>query len=227
MPFEHVPQDQFIINSLARLIASTNEGGEERSIYNSAIGFGVDEIVRHNLRQLSQQRGPVRRWRDLLEGAIERSAERLQQELDSHQLRFNLEPYLGAARKSLESAAKELFELNRKLIESREQKRIAEKSSVTIFEARRRYEVSELGLLDSVEGFLATPSADVAALNIERIRDAFPTEGEWFPFEVSVEDLVFVIDDDGGIFVSTENFPREVLDRARAVLHRLAEVLYS
>jgi hypothetical protein len=82
-------------------------------------------------------------------------------------------------------------------------------------------------LLESIEGLLATPTENVTALNIDGIRQAFPTQGEWFPFEVSLDNFLFVVDDDGAIFISTENFPKEVLDRARTILHKLAEMLYS
>jgi hypothetical protein len=227
MRFEHVPQDRFIINSLVRMIAASEEVAGEAQSYNTAIGCGVDELVKQNMRQLSQQRAGIREWEDLLDVAVQRSADQLQRELNSHRLSFNLDPYLGQARESLEAAAKEMSGLNRKLIESRERKRIGEKTPVSSVDARRHYEVSELGLLESIEGLLATPTAGVAALNVDGIRQSFPTEGAWFPFEVRVDDLLFVIDDDGAVFISTENFPREALDRARAVLHRLAEILYS
>ena len=42
-----------------------------------------------------------------------------------------------------------------------------------------------------------------------------------------MESLLFVIDDDGSIFVSTENYPTEMLDKARTILHDLAGFLYS
>jgi hypothetical protein len=227
MRFEHVPQDRFVVNSLLRMIAASGEeaGGEQS--YNTAIGCGVDELVKQNMRRLSQQRAEIRGWEDLLGVAVKMSADQLQQELDSHRLTFDLDLYLRQARKSLEAAAKEMSGLNRKLGESRERRRIGEKTPVSTVDARRHYEVSELGLLESIEGLLATPTAGVAALNVDGIRQEFSTEGEWFPFEVRAGDFLFVIDDDGAVFISTENFPREALDRARTVLHRLAELLYA
>jgi hypothetical protein len=227
MPLEHVPQDRFIINSLVRMIAASNREAKEEQSDNIAIGCGVEELVKQNLRLLSQEQASVHGWEGLLDMALRRSADQLQRELDSHRVTFDLEPYLTDARDSLEAAAKEMSGLNRKLIESREKKRIAEKAPIGSADAHRRYEVSELGLLESIEGLLATPTAGVATLNVDGIRRAFPTEGEWFPFEVRVDDFLFVIDDDGAVFISTENFPREALDRARAVLYRLAEMLYS
>lgn len=227
MRFEHVPQDRFIITSLVRMMASSEDEAGAAKSYNTAIGCGVDELVKQNMRHLSQERAGVRGWEDLLDFAVERSAGQLQEELDSHRLRFDLGPYLDHAKESLEAAAKEMSGLSRKLMESRERKRIGEKTPVSTVDARPRYEVSELGLLESIEGLLATPTAEVAGLNMDGIRDRFTTEGEWFPFEVQVDDFLFVIDDDGSLFISTENFPREVLDRARTVLHRLAEMLYS
>jgi hypothetical protein len=127
----------------------------------------------------------------------------------------------------LAPAAKEMSGLTRKLIESKGRKRIGEKTPVSTVDARRHYDVLELGLLESVQGLLAIPAPDVGALDVDGIRQAYPTEGDWFPFEVRVDDLLFVIDDDGSLFISTENFPRDVLGRAKLALHHLAEKLYS
>lgn len=227
MPIKYVPQDRFIIESLVKMISTLgDESGVEDGRYNTAIGFGLDEVVRQNLRRIAQRQGPVGSWDDMLEHAIHQSAEQLKRELDSHGLRFDVGPYLNNTRDSLASAAKEIVGLNRKLIESKERKRIAEKTPVTT-DNRRQFEISELGLLDSVEGLLATPTAGVNSLNIEKMQETFPCDGEWFPFEVRVDDLLFIVDDDGTIFVSTENFPNEALERARSVLYRLAGILYS
>jgi len=227
MPVKHVPQDQFVIGSLVKMISTLSDQAEEGRVYNTAIGFGIDEAVRNNMRRLMQRRTPMVGWNDLLDDAIHESAEQVQHELSLHGLRFDLGQYLDNARGSLASAAKEMLGLNRKLIESRERKRIAEKTPVATAGSRRHYEISELGLLDSVEGILATPTDDVSSLNVEKIQEAFTTVGDWFPFEVNVDGLVFIVDDDGAIFVSTENYPKEALERAKAGLHRLAEILYS
>ena len=64
-------------------------------------------------------------------------------------------------------------------------------------------------------------------MDLDALSARFPLEGEWFPYEVTVEDMVFVVDDDGTVFVSTENFPREVRERARAMLEEIAALLYS
>jgi hypothetical protein len=226
MRIEHVPQDRFIANSLVRMIAASDDQDVAARSYNTTIGCGVDELVKQNMRHLSQQGVSVRGWEALLDMAVERSAGMLRHELDSHLLAFDLGPYLQHAKESLKEAAKEMDGLKRKLMDSREKRRIGEKTPVSTVGARRHYEVLELGLLDSIDGLLATPTADVGGLNLDGIRQAFAIEGEWFPFEVQVDGFLFVIDDDGALYISTENFPKELLERARAVLHRLAETLY-
>ncbi len=227
MQFKHVPQDRFVIDSLVRMIAASGGEAETAESYNTAVGCGIDELVKHNMRQLSQQESRAGGWQELLAVAVRQSTEQLQRELVSHHVTFDLAPYLHQSLESLESAAKEMSGLNRKLIESRGLKRIGEKTPVKMIDARRHYEVSELGLFGSIEGLLATPTAGVAALNVEGIQETFPTEGEWFPFEVRVEEFLFVIDDDGAVFISTENFPVELLDKAKSVLHKVAETLYG
>lgn len=97
--------------------------------------------------------------------------------------------------------------LSCKLAESKSRKRISEKSPITAIDARSPYELFRLGFVDSIEGLLAIPTPDVATLDIDRIREEFRTNGDWFPFEVAVDDLVFVLDDDGSLYISTENFP--------------------
>jgi hypothetical protein len=207
------------------MAACEDDPGETRS-YNSAVGCGVDELVKQNMRQLSQGRVEVRGGDDLLDAALRHTTDQLQNALDSHRVTFDLAPYLEHANESLGAVAKELSDLSNKLIESKSQKRVGEKIPIAGADDHGLYEVLELGLLESIEGLLVTPTVRVATLNVDSIRQAFPTKGEWFPFEVTVDDFIFVIDDDGALFISTENFPSEVLDRARNVLHRLAETLF-
>jgi hypothetical protein len=227
MMFEYIPQDRFIVNSLVRMIATADDEALAAKSYSTAIGCGVDEFVKHNMRLLSQQQLGISEWEDLLDEAVRHSADQLRRELDSHHLTFDFQPYFRHTRESLEEAAKEMTGLSQRLIESRERKRLREKTPAITADTRRRYDVSELGLLESIEGLLATPTPNVATLGIDKIKQTYRTEGEWFPFEVKVDNLLFVIDDDGTVFISTENFPDELIDRARVVLHQLAELLYS
>jgi hypothetical protein len=226
MRLEHVPQGRFVVNSLINMMAACEDDPGETRSYNSAVGCGVDELVKQNMRHLSQRRGEVRGGDNLLEAALRQTTDQLQKALDSHSLTFDLAPYLEHASESLGAVANELSDLSNKLIESKAQKRVGEKMPIAGADDHGLYEVLELGLLESIEGLLVTPTVDVASLNVDSIRQAFPTKGEWFPFEVTVDDFIFVIDDDGALFISTENFPREVLDRARNVLQRLAGILY-
>jgi hypothetical protein len=227
MSFDHVPQEQFVVNSLVKLVADLAEKGRARDTYNSAVGNGVDELVRQNLRQLSQDGRGFRRGEELLSAAIEKSRGQIKRGLDEKRLLLDLSQYLNHAKVSLINPAIELFDLNRKLVESKSRKRVADKFKAKTHDDRHTYEVSELGLLGSVEGLLATPTSDVKSLNIERVRENYSTQGEWFPFEVIAGDLLFVIDDDGVIFVSTENFPRDMMEGAMAILHQIAEILYA
>lgn len=227
MKFEHVTQDQFIVNSVVKLITDISSKGRPRDTYIAAVGSGVDELVRQNLRLLSQTRQGFRRGEDLLKAAISKSKQQLDSSLSENRLYFNLSQYLDHAKDYLETPAKELVELNKKLMESKDNNRIPDKSRKNTLDDRYTYEVLELGLLNSIEGLLAVPTGDVKSLNLGTIRESFPTTGEWFPFEVNVNGLLFVIDDDGSIFVDTENLPRDMLDRIKIALHRVADELYN
>jgi hypothetical protein len=52
-------------------------------------------------------------------------------------------------------------------------------------------------------------------------------EGEWFPYEVHADEFVFVIDDDGSIFVSTANLPGELREKASRMIRQIADALYD
>jgi hypothetical protein len=74
MKFEHIPQDRFIVNSIIRIIGLTNGGDHANPTYNSGISFGIEELVKQNMRQLSQEGEVTRGWQGLLGGSLERSA---------------------------------------------------------------------------------------------------------------------------------------------------------
>src|SRR5205823_5959411 len=103
MPFEHVPQDRFILNSLSKMIATSAGEAEEQRSYDTAIGFGIEEFIRHSMRQLAQER--IGAWDDddLLDAAVHQCAAQLQREIDSKRLRFDLARYLDHARDSLKA----------------------------------------------------------------------------------------------------------------------------
>ena len=102
-----------------RLVEEQSGEALSSEAYFSTLGNGVDEVVRSNLRGLSQEGSGFGHWRQLLMRASERSKDQLTRAFQAQGLAFDLSPYLTHARKSLEVAARELFALNKKLIDSK------------------------------------------------------------------------------------------------------------
>ncbi len=98
--------------------------------------------------------------------------------------------------------------------------RLSESSRIPI-------EITELGLSGFIEGLLAKAflnNSEGYNINLENLE--YRVEGEWFPFEVMIEDFVFTIDDDGTIFVSVENLPQRLVLKAKEMLQVIANQLY-
>ncbi len=183
------------------------------------------------MRRLAQQPSGCGWWQDLLRSAIDNTLEGVQAATGGQRMRFDLEPYLREASTSLQSVAKEICRLSGKLRESRTAKRVYDKARLTEetgeAEDDLSFEIRELGLLDSIEGLLAIPVDDSGTINIDAIKEDYEVMGDWFPYEVIFGESVYVVDDDGTVFVSTENFPREYLERVRETLAGIASRLYS
>ena len=54
----------------------------------------------------------------------------------------------------------------------------------------------------------------------------YEVEGEWFPLQVTVEELPLVIDDDGCIYIRIQNFPTILLEQAKQAIVCLAGQIY-
>jgi hypothetical protein len=89
--------------------------------------------------------------------------------------------------------------------------------------------VHELGLKEAIQGILVEPTEQVEEIDIDSIREhgRWRVQGEWFPYAVYANEFVFVIDDDGSVFVSTINLPVELRDKANSIIRQIADLLYD
>ncbi|PSB22911.1 hypothetical protein C7B76_01870, partial [filamentous cyanobacterium CCP2] len=87
------------------------------------------------------------------------------------------------------------------------------------------FEVREVGLRE-VEALMVSPLSSECELDLEWLRQSYSVEGNWFPLYVAIEELGFVVDGDGTIFISTENFPAVLLEKARRLMVEVANHLY-
>jgi hypothetical protein len=77
------------------------------------------------------------------------------------------------------------------------------------------------------EGLLVQPTGDDFEINLEGLPEGGTVRGDWYPYEVQYEDILFIVDDDGSIFVTVENFPERLVVRVREQLHELARRIYG
>jgi hypothetical protein len=74
---------------------------------------------------------------------------------------------------------------------------------------------------------LIFPLADVVDVDLDRLKQTYSVEGDWFPFQIKLGDFTFVLDDDGSIFTSTDHFSERMMTDARQIIEQIAHQLYS
>jgi hypothetical protein len=148
--------------------------------------------------------------------------------LATNDIEVNLNGYVAAVREKLAFPAKEIYRLGEQLGTSRRAQRLGTKEEL-VSESGSPFIIHELGLREAIQGLLVEPSQDRMELNFDALgrHEGWRLEGEWFPYELYADDFVFVIDDDGSIFVPTANLPPELQHRASDLLKHIAELLYN
>ena len=147
---------------------------------------------------------------DLLDSSIDKALADLSQSTRTNNIHL-LRNYFATIRKRLKYTAQEIAELQSKYQETSENsetnfKRIFEPDSST------KFNVTALGI-DEVKGFWASPilSDQTIQIDLDYLQNVGQVKGDWFPLEVAIGELNFVIDDDGSVYVSTENFPERLI----------------
>jgi hypothetical protein len=225
MKLRMTSQEQFILNNIIEIIKNLKKRQEEKSIYSSAIEFAISELVRGELRIIARESEWVVEKENLLHKALKLTKQKVLEKLEKCGISFDITNYFENVEKSLEYPAREVSELRKQLMRSKELERFGKKTSSSS-ETGVSFEITELGLRDSIEGLLACPLAETYEIDPEKIKESYEVEGDWFPFHVNIDDFTFIVDDDGTIFVSTENFPKDLISRANEILRRLANQLY-
>ena len=180
------------------------------------------------MRTLAQTERWLPTASQLLGLAIDRVMERVKAALGNRGIGLDFKKYVAAVREKLAFPAKEIQKLSTQLDESRQSHRLGSKEELVSDDGSHLL-VHELGLRDAIQGLLVEASEDRTELNLDNLREqpSWRLQGEWFPYELYVDDFVFVIDDDGSIFVSTANLPLELRHRASELLRRIADLLYA
>lgn len=201
----------------------------ESKEYSNILNYSIDELTKINMRKIAEEDDYGRHDTEILSEAISLSKATLNQESKKHNLDIDFSGYFKETEKSLEPVAKEISRLRGKLFTSRKEKRIGGKEMVSMIETDHRttFDIVEIGLKESIDGLFSIPPIESFEFDIERTRKYFNMAGEWFPFEITIDDFKFILDDDGTIFVSVENYPDNLIEKARVSLQDLANKIYS
>ena len=137
--------------------------------------------------------------------------------------------FFKETKESLKPVAKEISSLRDRLSISRKEKRIGGKEMVSSVEPDYQitFDIVEIGLKESIDGLFSIPLIESFELDIERTKQNLSLDGDWFPFEIEIDYCTFILDDDGTIFVSVENFPGDLINRSKILLRNLANKIYS
>lgn len=87
----------------------------------------------------------------------------------------------------------------------------------------------ELLHLPELEGLVAVPIQAECYLALERVeaQEGWVLRGEYFPFELQVEELLFVVTAAGEVIVLIQNFPHSLVRQAWETLRTVAQTLYA
>ncbi len=211
------------IVALARAAANM----QDSKTYSISLEFALTELVREEMRRMAQQELPRGAAKELLRAALSRVTTRVEKTLETEQVRFDLSKYERRVREKLAFPAKEIRNLGEELSKSRSESRLGAKEEL-ISDRGRRFVVHELGLREAIQGLLVEATDQVQEIDVDLLPgQRWQIEGEWFPYEVHADEFVFVIDDDGSIFVSTANLPGELREKASRMIRQIADALYD
>jgi hypothetical protein len=216
---------RLILDNVVALATELSKRGTSTQMYSSAIELGLSEMVRECMRRMAQVRTTALAS-GLLESAMQESFGRVEGELRRAGIRLTLGQYRAQVKKTLKPVAAEMEKLGERLTYSKRTGKLADEEVVAT-DAHTRYEVREIGLRGLTEGLLVQPTGDDFEINLDDLPEGCTVRGDWYPYEVRFEDILFVLDDDGSIFASVENFPERLVVRVRDQLRELARRIYG
>jgi hypothetical protein len=223
MRFKVLSQEEFVLQNVVAIARCLMQRDVEQ--HSSGLEVSLVELVRERMRILSRE-SKGDQEANLLEAAIAIVQEKVQGRLQEQGMGFNFDSYLASVRRTLKFPAREIAELGERLKQSREMQRLGERRRLTS-QSQVPFEVAEVGLRGAIQGLFAFPLTEVCVVDVEQVQPPYQVKGEWFPLLVTAEPLEFVVDDDGSIFVATENLPERLMELAGEELVELANQLYT
>jgi hypothetical protein len=90
------------------------------------------------------------------------------------------------------------------------------------------FEIVSIGTRRNLQALVVMPlDGQTCRLDTLAIGEVGSLDGEWFPYEITIDEMTFVIDDDGRLSIAVENFPAILLQKAYQTIRTLAERSYS
>jgi hypothetical protein len=225
MKINIIPDDEFILRNIAEIISTRKSG--KKFAYSNTFEFGLTELVRIYMREMAQDsHKDIHNDRSLIDEAYDRATSEIQKRTNIDILTLGLDSVYKNLSKKLRYPAKEISNLKNSLETSKQIERIGKREKLVISETLP-FEIIQLGLKDTIEGLLSMPLIKEFEIDLERVKENYAVRGDWFPFEIVIDDVAFVLDDDGTIFTSTENFPEIAFDQAYGAIKELASLIYQ
>lgn len=221
-------QRQRVLDSIVGLCRES-PNDQKKMTTSTTLETSIVELVRENMREDARNvRAPIGKG-DLLRAALEQTESEILAALEACGVECDLDQFFEVASKDLRHTAAELSELSTSLIESRKSKRVKD-HLVAESATEKSFTIHQIGLEGFPTGLLAKPAGeesielDFDALR-EQVRCIF--EGDAFPLEVVCDDQVFVVDDDGSVFVSVDGLPANAVERTNGLLRQIGRALYA
>jgi hypothetical protein len=133
--------------------------------------------------------------------------------------------YWRHIRETLKQPASQLELLQARLINPLRQEAMPERQRV-----EEGVEVPfEILHLPEIEALVAIPMKQGCYLDLERVQaqEHWSVSGEYYPFEVKVGDLTFVVSSAGEVILQVQNFPDSLLREVMGTLRTVAQTLYT
>lgn len=182
MKFQVQSQPSFILGNLVALIRNFNR--QDKAGYSQLIEFSLAELVRQSMRSIAQQ-GNNLGERLLLEQAIQQTEQQVQERLGAS-VKFDFAPYQASLQPGLKYPAREIAELDGRLMRSRQQERIGGREQLTS-EAGVPFELIEVGLPDAIEALMTVPLVETVGLNLRQVGESYEVEGDGSRFSLLLE----------------------------------------
>lgn len=209
---------------LQRVVRTLSESENPSSASNLVLQLALTELVKQIMREMAQDTEADNLRDDLLKKAIQLTAQRIGEQVEIADLPSVLSPYFERIYRSQRPVAKEIVELGMRLRQARQGEVLRFPKIVT--DAPVPFRVTELGIRWNPEGLIAQPLA-ACRLNLDRMRQEYQARGLGYPWEIEIEDFVFIVEADCTIITFLEGVPASVAEQAKSALEQLAYNLYA